>query len=531
MLLAKTAEGRRQTIQELIKVLPPVQRKLLEVEFVGQASSAPLAPAASSNDLSMSWEGMDTSIASLNASTTSWSMPYSSNASMSFVSDMLRSQPSTSSPYVSKPNAVPISASSSFRQANPQVAVLQAFSQTSRMEGSPSTSKTSSAFAGTTSSLSNSVRRPTSTLGNSVPFGSESRTNVSLAASAGILSPSLHTRKGPGASPSLSKILHRPAFNINGRANGNATAPQGVLGLSTSREPASTGSFGVQLADPDSNPFYRPSQEDIERAAEKAASTSLRPKRSFGQVAKATSPIRDIEMDDADSEDDIVINPSRYNPRSVGSLIAAIPSPKHASTDSQSAKTAQTSKTTDDDANLEDKDVPGAFPVPDMSSTTETVSETHAAGRRTRGRSTQPESAPPPPSRRSSRVSASKPTTTTTGRPVKKSAVKASRASKAKEKERVDESDGEGEEEGRLGVATRRSSRLSVTSSTGSPERKKQRSVEPDVVPSDSGAAKKPTRTSTRKSNSSVAVAGPSSVGAQPSRVSRRRQTAPILEE
>ncbi|KAG8920542.1 hypothetical protein FRC02_000841, partial [Tulasnella sp. 418] len=138
-VIAKAAESRRISMEELVAVLPAVQRKLLEVELGPSVAPKPstsngVMSISGSTDLAMSWE-MENSTSSLNKSGVL----------------VPPNHPSTTLPPTS---AAPISATPAFRQANPQVAVLQAFAQaSSRLEGSlspasrPSVSNAATGFA------------------------------------------------------------------------------------------------------------------------------------------------------------------------------------------------------------------------------------------------------------------------------------------------------------------------------------------------------------------------------------------------
>lgn len=115
--VAKASEGRRETFQEILAVLPDIQRRLLDVSLEEQHQARAPAPsqptAASSNgaplsaDLTMSWEELGRSTYTLTSSATS---TRASN---------IRLMPQT-----------PLSASAALRTAtNPRVAVLRAFTQ------------------------------------------------------------------------------------------------------------------------------------------------------------------------------------------------------------------------------------------------------------------------------------------------------------------------------------------------------------------------------------------------------------------
>ncbi|KAG8958287.1 hypothetical protein FRC03_009285, partial [Tulasnella sp. 419] len=292
-VIAKAAESRRISMEELVAVLPAVQRKLLEVELGPSVAPKPSTSngamsISGSTDLAMSWE-MENSTSSLNKSGVL----------------VPPNHPSTTLPPTS---AAPISATPAFRQANPQVAVLQAFAQaSSRLEGSlspasrPSVSNAATGFA-------SSKRLPPA---KQAPFG---MTPHKSALSASIMaSSSTPPQKSLLGQPSNNSILSTSAFGFN---TSNIQPPTAVA-----------------------NPFYRPAQPPQPDASflngdsSANGSAHLRGKRSFGQVAK--SPPRpggnfdtmdldelgggpatvEAEEEETDDHDDVVINPRRVDPR------------------------------------------------------------------------------------------------------------------------------------------------------------------------------------------------------------------------
>ncbi|KAG8678014.1 hypothetical protein FRC09_020192, partial [Ceratobasidium sp. 395] len=124
----KDASARRkETLEELMGVIPVVQRRVLEMEMEEQEAEArkgkgPLihgyTNGQTNGDLAMSWEHV--------------------NGSSSMMMDsMVQSPPRNSPAQPSSSSMTPLTASAAFRQAGSNAAVLKAFVHTSRLEGSP----------------------------------------------------------------------------------------------------------------------------------------------------------------------------------------------------------------------------------------------------------------------------------------------------------------------------------------------------------------------------------------------------------
>ncbi|KAG9093066.1 hypothetical protein FS749_015142, partial [Ceratobasidium sp. UAMH 11750] len=124
----KDASARRkETLEELMGVIPVVQRRVLEMGIEEQEAEArkgkgPLIhgyPNGHTNgDLAMSWEHIN-------------------GSSSMMVDSMAQSPPRNSPAQPSSSSMTPLTASAAFRQAGSNAAVLKAFVHTSRLEGSP----------------------------------------------------------------------------------------------------------------------------------------------------------------------------------------------------------------------------------------------------------------------------------------------------------------------------------------------------------------------------------------------------------
>lgn len=219
------AARRKETLEELMGVIPDVQRRVLEMEIEEQEAEArkgkgPLihgyanGQTQSNGDLAMSWEHVNGS-----ASMVLDSPPRNASA-----------QPSTSS-------MTPLTASAAFRQAGSNAAVLKAFVHTSRLEGSPYLSarsgsstpiapinfgnaSTNSPFARSFSSQragSQATGSPAPLRGPRASFGSYPvRSAASTPTGSSLAVP-------PPAPANASRPTTRPAFNIQPPNSSNKT--------------------------------------------------------------------------------------------------------------------------------------------------------------------------------------------------------------------------------------------------------------------------------------------------------------------
>ncbi|KAF8761747.1 CPII coat sec24 protein [Rhizoctonia solani] len=211
----EAAARRKETLEELMGVIPVVQRRVLEMGIEEQEAEArkgkgPLihgyANGQTNTDLAMSWEHI--------------------NGSSSMIIDpVTQSPPRNQSAQPLAVSMTPLTASAAFRQAGSNAAVLKAFVHTSRLEGSPyaksgsSTPLASMNFNATNSSARSpfaramsSQRHGSQAAGSPTPsrfarasFGSyQARSTTSTPVS------TLNPTTTPGAKP-----ITRPAFNIS----------------------------------------------------------------------------------------------------------------------------------------------------------------------------------------------------------------------------------------------------------------------------------------------------------------------------
>ncbi|KAF8315008.1 hypothetical protein DL93DRAFT_2227714 [Clavulina sp. PMI_390] len=171
----KAAEARREMFQEVLDVLPAIQRKLLDVSLDEQPVQTTTAPqSAPPADLTMSWEELGQSTYTLASSVHS-----------------LRGTQSSQPPPIPR---TPLSASASLRRAaDPKVAVYRAFAQArlatptlgssvaggssrgAMLEGSPAPGLRQSYLAQSTLGESTSGARPSSPFNATSPFASRPR--------------------------------------------------------------------------------------------------------------------------------------------------------------------------------------------------------------------------------------------------------------------------------------------------------------------------------------------------------------------
>ncbi|QRV90884.1 transporter protein Sec24 [Ceratobasidium sp. AG-Ba] len=324
----KDASARRkETLEELMGVIPVVQRRVLETEIEEQEAEArkgkgPLihgyTNGHANGDLTMSWEHV--------------------NGSSSMMVDPTQTPP-RNSVQPSSSSMTPLTASAAFRQAGSNAAVLKAFVHTSRLEGSPYLSTRSgsstpiAALASTNSpytrTMSIGQRMGSQATGSPVPsrqprasFGSYP---VRSAASTPV------APLAPSSSSLASKPITRPAFNIQPPTSSN-------------KIPVSRG-FDSAQATPNATPkpFTNPLSNATTGGSEVPVRRVTPVKRPFGSSGgpgdrstqsiwgengrntwsniPAPEPV-DAEMDYDDGlDEDFVIQPAlsrpRYNPPEV----------------------------------------------------------------------------------------------------------------------------------------------------------------------------------------------------------------------
>ncbi|ELU41515.1 hypothetical protein AG1IA_04449 [Rhizoctonia solani AG-1 IA] len=322
----EAAARRKETLEELMGVIPVVQRRVLEMGIEEQEAEArkgkgPLihgyANGQTNTDLAMSWEHI--------------------NGSSSMIIDpVTQSPPRNQSAQPLAVSMTPLTASAAFRQAGSNAAVLKAFVHTSRLEGSPyaksgsSTPLASMNFNATNSSARSpfaramsSQRHGSQAAGSPTPsrfarasFGSyQARSTTSTPVS------TLNPTTTPGAKP-----ITRPAFNISSGSAGKISASRSLAMPVTENTP--------------SKPFVNPLSSATVNGSGPSARRVTPIKRPFsssggpGDRSMSTSaydenirswngiPVpeqQDIDMDYDDGlDEDFIVQPAysrpRYNP-------------------------------------------------------------------------------------------------------------------------------------------------------------------------------------------------------------------------
>ncbi|QRW18920.1 transporter protein Sec23 [Rhizoctonia solani] len=322
----EAAARRKETLEELMGVIPVVQRRVLEMGIEEQEAEArkgkgPLihgyANGQTNTDLAMSWEHI--------------------NGSSSMIIDpVTQSPPRNQSTQPLAVSMTPLTASAAFRQAGSNAAVLKAFVHTSRLEGSPyaksgsSTPLASMNFNATNSSARSpfaramsSQRHGSQAAGSPTPsrfarasFGSyQARSTTSTPVS------TLNPTTTPGAKP-----ITRPAFNISSGSAGKISASRSLAMPVTENTP--------------SKPFVNPLSSATVNGSGPSARRVTPIKRPFsssggpGDRSMSTSaydenirswngiPVpeqQDIDMDYDDGlDEDFIVQPAysrpRYNP-------------------------------------------------------------------------------------------------------------------------------------------------------------------------------------------------------------------------
>ncbi|KAG8901909.1 hypothetical protein FRB99_005012 [Tulasnella sp. 403] len=471
-IVSKGIEARRQNTRDILSVLPEVQRKLLDVRLDQEevhknrrplnssGSGAMFAiptPSSSVGDLSMSWEQVDRSQVGASSS-------------------MLRSSQLPKLTRNQTGSMAPVSASPAFRQSSPQTAVLQAFAQSSVLEGSPIPHSRFGSGHGagpsTPSMLKASKRKPIKAPFGTLPLSASS--SRSQNASLGKMTPlsvQLRNARSSASSASLSSAA-TPQRNQPDAQN---------VSLSKTVRPDYSG-----------NPFYRP--ERSTGIGESAMFSPLRLKRTFDQVANSASssivddavqhnegdlslsdlqPTKRADITDSSDDDDVVLNASR-------SVRMLRPAPSLGPAVGPGKERVEEVPEEDEDGpassvalSSQSSLLPGAFP------TDEEAEEPARTATRSRGKAGS----------RQSSTAQSKTSSRTTGKKASASAKAMKSSSRTTKGSPVKPSEGDAESSTALPV--RRSSRLSVAP-TGSPERKKLRpSLEPEPVKKGRTTAKK----------------------------------------
>ncbi|KAG8682478.1 hypothetical protein FRC11_014826, partial [Ceratobasidium sp. 423] len=225
----EAAARRKETLEELMAVIPVVQRRVLEMGIEEQEAEArkgkgPLihgyTNGQTNGDLTMSWEHI--------------------NGSSSMMLDStMQSPPRNLSVQPSSTSMTPLTASAAFRQAGSNAAVLKAFVHTSRLEGSPyAKSSSSTPIAAINFNAANSSVRS--------PFARAMSFQRPGSQTAGSPAPSRLPRASFGSYPvrsatstpvstltpptiaSGTKPITRPAFNIS---SGSANKPSASRSL------------------------------------------------------------------------------------------------------------------------------------------------------------------------------------------------------------------------------------------------------------------------------------------------------------
>ncbi|CAE6411206.1 unnamed protein product [Rhizoctonia solani] len=227
----EAAARRKETLEELMGVIPVVQRRVLEMGIEEQEAEArkgkgPLihgyANGQTNGDLAMSWEHIN-------------------NSSSMIVDSVAQSPPRNQSVQPSSTSMTPLTASAAFRQAGSNAAVLKAFVHTSRLEGSPyAKSGSSTPLAAINANGTNSSARSPFRAMSSHRLGSQSsgspvptrlpRTPFGSYQVRSATSTPVSTLTA--AISSETKPITRPAFNISSGSVGKAPGSRS-LALST----------------------------------------------------------------------------------------------------------------------------------------------------------------------------------------------------------------------------------------------------------------------------------------------------------
>ncbi|CAE6424632.1 unnamed protein product [Rhizoctonia solani] len=324
----EAAARRKETLEELMGVIPVVQRRVLEMGIEEQEAEArkgkgPLihgyANGQTNGDLAMSWEHI--------------------NGSSSMVLDpTAQSPPRNSSVQPSSSSMTPLTASAAFRQAGSNTAVLKAFVHTSRLEGSPYAKSGSSTpiaainFNAANSSVRSpfaramSFQRPGSQAAGSPAPSRLPRASLGSYSVRSSTSTPVSTLKPPTVTPGA-KPITRPAFTISSGSASKSFASRALpLPASEATTPktfinplSSATAHGSNSSERRVTPIKRPfsSSGGPGDRSMQSISTYDESIRSWNGIPAPEQ--QDTEMDYDDGlDEDFVVQPAysrpRYNP-------------------------------------------------------------------------------------------------------------------------------------------------------------------------------------------------------------------------